>query len=84
MIFERCQYTYTLRSGRLDDFWEAQRTWMVQDPTAELMEANQSYFGTRVHTHRTDPDDVAGSNTTLLGQSPVPDRTCRHGGIPWQ
>lgn len=45
MIFERRQYT--LRPGRLEDFWEAQRTWMVQESTTELLKANLSYFGSR-------------------------------------
>jgi hypothetical protein len=44
VIFERRQYT--LRPGRVDDFWAAQRRWNVHEASAALMGANLSYFST--------------------------------------
>jgi hypothetical protein len=40
VIFERRQYT--LRPGRVDDFWAAQRRWNVHEAAAALMDANLS------------------------------------------
>ena len=62
MIFERRQYT--LRPGRVDDFWAAQRRWNVHEASAALMDANLSYFSTVagttdqiVHLYRFDSVD---------------------------
>ena len=48
MIFERRQYT--LRPGRVDDFWAAQRRWNVHEASAALMDASLSYFSTVAET----------------------------------
>lgn len=44
MIFERREYV--LRPGRLNDFWDAQRSWNVGPATSELLRANLGYFAT--------------------------------------
>lgn len=42
LLFER--RAYTLRPGMIDAFWDAQRTWNVQERASALLDNNLSYF----------------------------------------